>query len=282
MTQTYAGPPELSEPDSLEAAVAELAGLGDEGAVLAGGTWVLRAPLRGERLRRRYVSLRRVPGLAGQEAGDPTVLGALTTHAQLAALDAGGALGAVVEAAAASSFPAVRNVATLAGNLCTSGVPAADLVPALLALEAELDVVTQHRTERVTVVDYLSTRTSRPAGEVVARVFVPAPAGRRSAYERLALRAGDYPVAAVALSVDLDGSVVRDVRVAIGAVEEAPRRAAAAEGVLRGKPLGRDAAEAAGRAAAGELTGRDAFDAPGWYRLAVLPELFARVAERLA
>ncbi len=282
MTHPYPGPPELSEPESLEAAVVELAQLGADGAVLAGGTWVLRAPLRGEPFRRRYVSLRRIVELAGVATGDPTVLGALASHARLATLGTGGPLGALAEAAAGSSFPAVRNVATLAGNLCTPGLPAADLVPPLLAVAAELELVSPAGMSRMPVADYLALRDSRPAGEVVARAVVPAPPGRRSAYERLALRAGDYPVCAVALSVDLDGATVREARVAVGAVEAIPRRVAAAEAALRGRTLGREAAEAAGRAGAGELSPRDGVDAPGWYRLAVLPELLARAAERLA
>lgn len=276
------GPPELHAAASVEEAVRELAALGGDGAVLAGGTWVLRTPIRGETWLRRYVALAGIEELTSITPGDPTVIGALATHATLAGLDGGaGPLGALAEAARTSSFPAIRNVATLGGNLRVP-LPGADLVPPLLAAEARVDLASPSGRESLELPTYLSSRSARPAGELIVAVSVPTPAGRRSAYERLALRAGDYPVVAVALSIDFDGATVRQARVAVGAVEETPRRLAAAEAALRGAPLGREAAEAAGRAAAGELAASDGVDAPGWYRLAVLPELFARAVERLA
>jgi aerobic carbon-monoxide dehydrogenase medium subunit len=114
-------------------------------------------------------------------------------------------------------------------------------------------------------------------------VRVPAPPGRRSAYQRLAVRGGgEYPVAAVAVSVDVVEGVVADARVSFGSVEAVPSRCAAAEQVLVGSPLDGAAGRRAGREAAGSLRARDGLDAPGWYRLAVLPRLLRDAVTRLS
>lgn len=277
--------PQLLRPGSVEEAIAELARLGADGAPLAGATWVMRAPLRGERLRSHYVALDGIEELRRIEQGDPVVLGALVTHTELGGLTTGsGPLGALAEAARRSAFPAVRNVATVGGNICAHDFPEADLVPALLAADAELEVASPEGTSVLGLASYLAARTARPQGELVCRVRVPAAPGRRSWYERLTVRAGgEYAVASVAVSVDLDGEgTVLAARVAVGSVAAGPQRSGAAEDVLTGGQLDEAVGEEAGRAAAGELDARDDLGAPGQYRLAVLPSLVRRVVARVA
>jgi carbon-monoxide dehydrogenase medium subunit len=268
----------VSFPGSVEEAVAELAGLGEDGAALAGATWVMRAPLRGEPFRARYVALSRLDELHHVRRGDPTVIGSLVTHAGLAVLD--GPLAGLGEAARRSAFPAVRNVATLGGNLCADPFPEADLVPALLAADARVDVASPAGRDSVELEAFLAARGRRPDGELIVGVTVPAPSGRRSAFERLTIRGGgEYAVASVAVSLDLDeDGVVSAARVAVGAVEPVACRAAAAEEALTGRRA--DAEEAASVVADG-LSARDGVDAPGWYRLAVLPALLRRALMRL-
>jgi aerobic carbon-monoxide dehydrogenase medium subunit len=271
----------VHEPETIADAVGLLSSLGGDGAVLAGGTWVMRAPLRRESHPPDYVALRRIEGLRGLESGAGEVrIGALITHVELGSLDDdAGPLGALAEAGRRSAFPAVRNVATLGGNLAAP-FPAADLVPPLLAAEATVEVARPSGTEVLDLAAWL--RAPRRRDEIVAAVRIPAPAGRRAWFERLTVRAGaEYSVASVAVSVDVDAGVVTAARVAAGAVEPVPARVPAAEAELAGRPLDGTSAAEAGRAAAAALTGRDELDAPGWYRLAVLPALLRRAIERL-
>jgi carbon-monoxide dehydrogenase medium subunit len=270
-------------PSSVDDAVARLVELAGEGAPLAGGTWIMRARSRGETPPTHYVSLAGVPELRGISAGDPTRIGALTSHSELARLDGGpGPLRGLVAAARASAFPSVRNVATVGGNLCSHPFPEADLVPALLAADATVALAGPAGRRSRGVAELLADR-GPAAAELVTHVDVPAPAGRLSGYARLSvLDAGEYPLVSVALSVDVDGAgQIAAARVAVGVVDEIALRMPAAEAVLVGSPLEglphRDAADAAAAA----LPSRDGLDAPGWYRLAVLPSLFARAAERL-
>lgn len=277
--------PQLLRPRSVGEAVAELARLGDDGAPLAGATWIMRAPLRGEPLQSQYVALAGIDELRGSEVGDPTVIGALATHTEIAMLTSGaGPLGALAEAARRSAFPAVRNVATIGGNICARDFPEADLVPALLAAEAELELASSEGARVLGLAEYLAAGAARPRGELVCRVRVPAPAGRRSWYERLTVRAGgEYAVASVAVSVDVDaGGRAIAARVAVGSVAETPCRSSAAEAVLVGGRLDEASGEEAGRAAAAEIEGRDGLGAPAEYRLAVLPSLVRRAVARVS
>jgi carbon-monoxide dehydrogenase medium subunit len=264
--------PSLVVPTTLAEAVGELDALGGDGAALAGGTWVMRAHQRGESFALTYVSLLELPELTGATIGERSSLGALLTHDELAALDDdAGPLGAVAQAARTSAFPAVRSVATLGGNLCAAGFREAELSAALLALDAEVEVASPSGTEALPLDTYLSTR---PAG-VLARAHVPCPAGRRSAYRRLTvLHGSEYPVCGVAVSFALEAGTIRTARVAVAAVDTRPRLLASAAELLEGVEAADEASVLdAGRAGGTELPEHDGLDAPGWYRLAVLPAL---------
>jgi carbon-monoxide dehydrogenase medium subunit len=272
----------VHEPGTIDEAVGLLASLGDGGAALAGGTWVMRAPLRGEALRRQYVSLRRLDALRGVARTEHEVrIGALATHTALGAIEAGaGPLGGLAEAARRSAFPAVRNVATLGGNL-SAPFPEADLVPPLLAAEATVELAGTGGRELVELATWLDG-PRRPDALIVG-VRVPLGQDRRAWFERLTVRGGaEYSLVSLAVSVDLapDG-VVSAARVAVGAVERTATRVEAAEQALCGRPLSGASAAEAGEAAARTLTAEDGLDAPGWYRLAVLPALARRAVDHL-
>ncbi|MDX6684014.1 MAG: aerobic carbon-monoxide dehydrogenase medium subunit [Baekduia sp.] len=266
---------EVLRPTSAADAAQQLRDLGADGALLAGGTWIMRGPARRNALAPIYLALDGIDELGGIDAGDETVsVGAMVTHRELGAFAGAPALQGLVEAAARSAFPAVRSVATVAGNIAAQGFAEADLVPALLAADARVELVSPAGATSEGLEEYLRTRGDRPAGELIARVTVPAPVGRRSGFERLTIRGGgEYAVASVAVSLTLEAGVVTDARVAVGSVEPVARLCPAAAAALVGGPLDAAAAERAGREAAEECTGRDGLDAPGWYRLTVLPAL---------
>lgn len=275
--------PELRVPTAVEEALADLADLGPEAVPLAGGTWVMRSDRPG---RRPHVALGAVaelrrPSQDGAASGT-VLIGAMATHADLArTAPAHPALDGLRTAAETSAFPQIRNVATVGGNLCATGFAQADLVPALLAADASARVATVNGRETRPVAELLASGV-RP-GEIVLGVEVPAPAERRSGFARLTVRgAGEYAIANVAVSLDLDArGVVTAARAAVGAVEPAARICPDAAAALVGRVADPDAAEDAGRAAATECTARDGRDAPGWYRLAVLPALFRSALGRI-
>lgn len=260
-------------PESTQEALGQLAAL--EGAApLAGGTWIMRAPLRGETMAHAYVSLARVQALREVEVAGGLRIGACVTHSALAAALADRpAFAGLRDAAGRSANPAVRQVATVGGALATAAFPASDIVTALLALDAEVELAGVRGQETVPLAGYLQARGGAFAGLVTA-VVVPVPPGR-SAHVRLTQRSGgDYPVAIVSVAVGAGGAV----RVAIGSVEPVPRRWEALEAALAA-----DVDEAAATAAAllDDTNPRDAVDAPGWYRAQVLPSLVRRAVAGL-
>lgn len=270
---------------SVEDAVAVLAEAGGDAVPMAGATWLMRADLRDEPIRPLYVALGRIEALKGVEiAGDAVSIGACVTHAELAAALAGlPELHGLAQAAGHAATPAVRAVATVGGNLAASGFAAADLAPALLAADADVEIAGPDGTERLPVDRYLASRDQAAAGSLIVRVLVPR-GDRVSAHARLPLRvAGDYPVAIVSTNAALapDGTIA-DLRIGVGSVEPVASRWPALEEALAGGPLDPDAAAIAAREHTGVFTPRDGVEASGAYRVRVLPALVRRAVEALA
>ena len=87
-------------------------------------------------------------------------------------------------------------------------------------------------------------------GEVLTEIRVPAATGVRSSYAELRERqAFDWPLVAVAAALELEGGVVREARVVLGAVAPIPWRSTRAEQALVGKAVDAASADAAARAA---------------------------------
>jgi carbon-monoxide dehydrogenase medium subunit len=266
---------------SLSDALDALGELGTSGAPLAGGTWVMRAPIRHDALKPSYVALSRIPDLTRIDFLDGAVeIGAAVTHAALAdALSNRPDLRVLAEAAGRAANPATRALATVGGNLCAADFAAADFVPALLCLGATVEIAARDGTERIDLERFLAARSALQPGTLLTKVLVPR-ADIRTAHARLPLRkAGDYPVAIVSLAARLDaGDGIGAIRIAVGSVEPVARRWRRLEDALLGRRL--DPAGAADVAAeyADCFVGRDGVEAPGWYRISVLPALVRRAA----
>ncbi|MHC2336889.1 FAD binding domain-containing protein [Bradyrhizobium sp. USDA 4454] len=266
---------------SLTAALDALSEHGAAGAPFAGGTWIMRSPLRHQPLKTHYVAIGRIAEMTAVRIGSDAIeIGAAVTHAALAAALAGHPeLAGLAAAAGHSANPAIRAMATIGGNLATSEFAAADCVPALLCLDADVEISDRGGREYLSLTDFLNIRSTLAPGRLVTRIILPR-IERKTAHVRLPLRrSGDYPVAIVSMSVSLDAaSRVQAARIAVGSIEATARRWPRLEAALLGRPL--DAAEAARGAAelSDEFAGRDSVDAPAWYRVSVLPGLVRRAA----
>jgi len=222
---------------SLDQAFAALAG----GArVLAGGTDLY--PLAGARLAGRIVDLCDVPGMVGISAGAEGVrIGALTTWSAVAEADLPPACMALQEAARVVGGRQIQNVGTVGGNLCNAS-PAADGVPALLCLEAEVELAGPGGVRRMGVAEFVTgvRRTALAPGEVLVAVHLPARAlAGRSAFEKLGARAYlVISIAMVAVRVEVVAERIVAVAVAVGACSAVARRLAGVEAALIGPVLG--------------------------------------------
>ena len=159
------------------------------------------------------------------------------------------------EAAAVFANPLTRNRATVGGNLADAS-PAADTVPPLLALNAEVELVSAAGSRNVPLEDFIVgvRKTLLQPGELIAAIRWPALAPRSAgAYFKLGLRKADaISVVSVAVMVEADeDGRCRSARIALGAVAPRPIRAHEAEDALRSRALGPDAIVEAASLAAG-------------------------------
>ena len=223
------------------------------------------------------VDIGRIPELRGiSRSGDTIRIGALTTHAEIAAsADVQKGAPALAEAAGMIGDPAVRSRGTIGGNIAHAD-PASDLPTVLVALDARV-VVVGPSGERTLAADGFFTgimTTTLADNEVVTAIVVPVAArGQSSAYVKFSHPASRYAVIGIAASVTLANNQCSAARVALGGLVSHACRAAAVEKALVGKGL--DAATIAAAAGhvgedlGGEVSG-DIF-ASASYRKAVAP-----------
>jgi aerobic carbon-monoxide dehydrogenase medium subunit len=226
--------------------------------LLAGGTWVMRASVRGESVPEHVLALAGIAELRHIELGQDLHIGAMTTLAQIARITHGLAdLGALHDAASEAATPALRNMITLGGSIGAEEFTASDIVTALLCLDAVIE-----RTDGVIISASIPRST------------------RISAHERFTWRSGgEYSVASVSASLDPSSG---DIRIALGSVESRPRRWVTVEEALRGTDLSPEAVVSTARNHVSELDSISAPGIPASYRLTVLPEVLSRVVRRLS
>lgn len=247
---------ELHHPKSLAEALTLLSHCGPDGKLLAGGTNMVVELRDGHHNGKSLVDLSHLEELRGITKQDGyIVIGGGTTITELIDHPLIGAhAGILKEAARLFANPLVRNRATVAGNLVDAS-PAADTAPPLLALNAEVQLMSQAATRWIKLEDFITgvRKTLLQPGEVMVAIRWPVPVARSAgAYTKVGLRKADaisVLSAAVMMTID-DTGVCRQTSIALGAVAPKPFRAHEAEALLIGKvPDSALIAEAALRAA---------------------------------
>jgi CO/xanthine dehydrogenase FAD-binding subunit len=215
-------------------------------AVLAGGTDFYPARV-GKPVDVDILDITRLPDLRAIQVDNGAVrIGATVTWSELMAADLPPVFDALKAAAREVGGVQIQNAGTLAGNLCNAS-PAADGVPPLLALDAEVELMSLRGPRRLPLADFVlgSRKTARAADELVVAVHVPAwPSGSRSAFLKLGHRRYlVISIAMVAATVALDqaGRIAR-CAVAVGACSAVAQRLPALERKLLGVPAGSAAA----------------------------------------
>jgi len=223
-----------------------------KGTVLAGGTDLLPRVRRGRLRPAHLVDAGRLGELRFvRREGPEVVLGALSTHADLAASPLIQELApALAEACASVGCPQTRNRGTLGGNIANAS-PAADGLPPLLVLEATVELRGPCGARSLSLPELLvgPGRTSLRPAELIGAVRFPAPPARSGqAFQKLGRRNGmAIAVASAAALLILDErGRIRTARLALGSLAPTARRSPEAEEALRGA----EAAEAAFRRAA--------------------------------
>ena len=137
-----------------------------------------------------------------------------------------------------ASLP-IRNAGTMGGNVA-NGSPIGDSLPILMALDADVVLRKGSRERRMPLtdfyVDYMKNRLE--PGEFVLGLELPAlPAARQIRGYKISKRFDcDISALCTGFAVELDGDVVREVRLAFGGMAAIVKRAAKAEAAMLGQP----------------------------------------------
>jgi 4-hydroxybenzoyl-CoA reductase subunit beta len=315
----------LERPATYVEAAALLAG--EPGArLLAGGTDLvpnLRRVLDSPTL---LVDLGAVRDSGELELGDSElVLGGGVTLARLAAEERlAGRYTAIGEAARAVAGPGHRTVATLGGNLCLAtrcvyynqsewwrhangyclkrggdtchvapqgehchAAFSGDLAPALIALGADVELLSCRGTRRLPLADCYrddgAAHLSLERDEVLIRVRVPAPApGVVSGYRKARVRgAMDFPLAGVACALGVKEGVIERLRVALTGTNSQPLLLEGTE-VLVGKPIDDPGLAALGKLVQKQVSPMRTTVTPSNYRRLVAAAHAQRLVRELA
>jgi len=251
---------------------AAAAALAADGATryLGGGTLVIRNANEGDVSFSGYIG-----------ATDPT-LSAITVVDGRATLGASVTMGRIIadirleclaKAAHSVGGPAIRNMATVGGNLYAPA-PYGDLGVALLALDADVEV----GGASIPLQRFLAERDTIHARSVVRSISFALPdAGAFRFIKVSRIKPKGVSVVTIAAVLDESGGTIASARIAYGCMADRPMRAKAVETALAGKPRTADGIrDALTVASDGTEPITDAI-ASAWYRTQVLPVHLGRL-----
>ena len=272
-------------PESLERAVALLAGETGEARVLAGGTDLL-VQMKTDVIEpglivdiKRIAETRRIDAESGGFRVGAAVTGAeLKEHAKLSAAWPG-----LVEAANLIGSTQVQGRATMGGNLC-NGSPAADSVPALIAAGAVAVIVGPKGRRELAVEDVMLAprKLALTKGEIIVSFFLPArPRHSSDAYLRFIPRTEmDIAVVGCGISLTLDDAgACTAARVSLGAVAARPLLVADAAKALIGSKVDQAALDKAAAACSAACQPIDDTRGTKEFRIKIAGVLTRRTAE---
>lgn len=268
-------------PDSLEAALDALAA--GPMTVAAGCTDLFPATER-KHLPGEILDLTGIAALRGITRDDAGInIGATTTWSDLLRADLPPAFDGLRLAAREVGARQIQNRGTLAGNLCNAS-PAADGVPPLLTLEAEVTLASRAGIRRLALQEFLTgpRQTARRPDEVLTIIHIPqrCTTGTGS-FLKLGARA--YLVISIAMAaarVELERGIVTDAALSVGACSAVAVRLPEAEAALIGAPL--DAARITDALVMDRLSPIDDVRADAGYRRDAAAELVRRSVQAIA
>lgn len=224
------------KPRTLDEAVHNLAAHG--GQILSGGTDFY--PALGERpISTPVVDVSGISELRGISIEAEQVgIGGLTTWTDVLRTPLPRCFDALKAAAREVGSIQIQNRGTVAGNLCNAS-PAADGVPPLLALNAEVELVSRAGTRRLPLASFIvgNRKTLRRPDEVLASILVPRDLDEApSAFLKLGARR--YMVISIVMVAAVvrtdDSGRIKEARIAVGSCSAVAQRLSELERKLRG------------------------------------------------
>lgn len=275
------------QPVDLADAISILHTFAGNARLVAGGTDLIVELQRAVRPTNTLIDLSALHELKYMRLADGMFhLGALTTHNDvLASADCIAQALPLVQACAEVGAPQIRTRATIAGNLVTAS-PANDTIPPLMALGAELVLVSRTGTRIVPLRNFYIgvRRTALAPNELLSEIRFPAlQPNQRGLFLKLGLRrAQAISVINLAIILTFDNEKIRDVRITLGCLAPTVIHASSAEDFLLGKVLDETACVEAGRLACRDVAPIDDLRGSARYRLATLQSLLAHGLRQLS
>jgi carbon-monoxide dehydrogenase medium subunit len=243
----------------VEAALREREKYGRDALPIAGGQSLL-VLLRNKLIDPKIlIDLQTLDELQGMKRRDNGVsIGAMTTiHDLASSADVQRLAPILAQGASKVGSTAIRNLGTIGGNLCHNE-PGADLPPALLTLNAAVELRSRKGTRKVPLREFFRSyfETVVTQEELLCGVEIPKlPEGASGVYLKHAISSEDLAIAGVAVVLvphEKQAGAMREVRIGLGGVSPVPLRATNAESVLNGAVLSDEVIREAGELAAAE------------------------------
>jgi len=226
---------EYHKPANLDEVLGLLKEYGDEAKLMGGGVGLIA--FMKERLMSpaHVIDVKEVKELkqVTRSSGKGLRIGAAVTLSELLE---GGALkeeyAVLQEAIARVADPMIRRRATLVGNLCEA-IPWVDSPPALMALDAAVDIAGPGGERKVPVESFIRGPVDIDLGpsEMVTAVEIPQAKGTDSAFEKFT-GGSEFSLASVAVVLSKEGKN-RRAKVVYGAVNSTPIRSEEVEAAIR-------------------------------------------------
>ncbi|HCE10432.1 MAG TPA: xanthine dehydrogenase [Oxalobacteraceae bacterium] len=210
--------------------------------ILAGGT-DFYAARTGQAITEPVLDITAVPELQGiRDEGAQWRIGATVTWSNIVRADFPAQFRGLQAAARAVGGVQVQNTGTVAGNICNAS-PAADGIPALMALDARVEVSSLSETRIVPLTEFVlgSRKIARLPSELVTGILIPKRDRAKSSFLKLGHRRYlVISIAMVAAVIEIDtAGVITYAGVAVGSCSAAAKRLSALEQKLLGRQASR-------------------------------------------
>ena len=275
-------PSEYHRPDNLSEAAQLLSNFGKKAKLIAGGTDLLvTKPPEVECL----IDVANLDLNYIRKDEDGIKIGAATTVDVIESSEilSSGPYVVLSEAAGVMATPAVRNMATIGGNICNAS-PAADLSLALMVLDSTAKVAGQGESRILPISDIFEdvNKTTLKEDELLVEIHIPLVTGTTGAsFVKLRHHQTSVDIAIVNVAARLTCSKdhCEDVRIALGAVAKKPVYAKKAEKLLIGKRLDAELIKKSAETASQESKPIDDVRASAGYRKRMVAVLVKRALE---
>lgn len=224
-------------PSTLQDTFELLESHGQEAVLLAGGTNLLVSLMDRELLPKYVIDIKRIKELNELSYHERRGLnvGAAVTMNRLIHHESSKNYPVLMEAIKTIGDSQVRNRATLVGNICNAS-PAADSAPALLVLDATLNIASRNNKRTIPLQEFFAgvNKTVLAKDELVTSINVPTPPERSvGGYEKARRTMGeDCALVGVAGLVARNEGAQKSVRLAYCSVAPTPVRASDSEGIF--------------------------------------------------